>query len=81
MEDGKVFVLHSQRVGEATRIEWTDISPAVSAASDREPISGLLTRHGFLSVLDEIRRQAPTGVLVHLDLDDPRASTTCSDMR
>lgn len=70
MEDGKVFVLHSRRVGEATRIEWTDISSAVGAASDREPISGLLTRHGFLSALEEIRSRALTGVVVHLDLDD-----------
>ena len=70
MEDGKVFVLHSRRVGEATRIEWTDISSAVGAASDRTPISGLLTRHGFLSALEEIRSRAPTGVVVHLDLDD-----------
>ena len=71
MEDGRTFLLQSRTAGSGgQRLEWMDISSALSQADHHDPATGMLSRQGFLAGLDESAGQPSGSLVLQLEVDN-----------
>ena len=71
MEDGRTFFLQCRAAGGGfRRVEWTDISSALAQVDHHDPVTGVLSRQGFVAALDELAGQPSGSLVLQLEADN-----------